>query len=384
MSERATGGTTPPAAGGRLRVAHIIHSLGPGGAESVLVELADVADAAGLDLVVIALSPTPTPIHAEALRARGLPVVEFGFRRWDPRAVPATVRVLRQHGVHLVHTHLKHADLVGAAAGRLLGLPVVSTLHVVEDSPAGRIARWKRRLGLVVRRRSAARTIAVSQAQRDWYRSLSNSDRGLVVLPNGVGDPGLTDAEERIRARAELGLPDGRLLIVSAALMRPEKGHDLLLDAVSLLPGDLAPIVALAGDGPLRPALEARVAADDALRQRVRFLGYRDDVPSLLAAADIVLHTSLADALPTTLIQALAVGVPVVATRVGGIPDIVTPDTGLLARPDPVDLAGALASLIRDDEQRAMMRKAGRIRYLEHFEANRWAARLRALYDTVL
>src|SRR3954454_9164626 len=93
-----------------LRVAHIIHSLGPGGAESVLVELADVAAAAGLELLVIALSPTPRPVHAAALRARGVSVIELNLPRWDPRAVPATIDVLRSFGPDLVHTHLKHAD----------------------------------------------------------------------------------------------------------------------------------------------------------------------------------------------------------------------------------------------------------------------------------
>jgi len=366
-----------------LRVAHIIHSLGPGGAESVLVELADVASSAGLELLVIALSPTPRPVHAASLRARGVPVVELDLARWDPRAVSRTLAVLRRHRIQVVHTHLKHADLVGAVAGRILGLPVVSTLHVVEDSPTGRLGLLKRSLGLVARRRVAARTVAVSTAQRAWYLGLSGTERGLVVLPNGVADPGLPDPETRRRIRAELDVPDGRPLVISAALMRPEKGHDLLLDAVAMLAADAAPVVALAGDGPLRAQLEARVAADPALSGRVRFLGYREDVPTLLGAADLVLHTSLADALPTTLMQALAVGVPVVATDVGGIPDIVTPDTGVLTAPRAADLAAAMTDLLRDAPTRERMGTAGRLRYLDRFEAVGWAARLRCLYGTV-
>jgi glycosyltransferase involved in cell wall biosynthesis len=375
---------TPSSARSRLRVAHLIHSLGPGGAESVLVELADAAEAAALDLTVIALSPTERPVHAESLRARGVPVVELNLARWDPRAFSRAISALRTIGPAVVHTHLKHADLVGAVAGRVLGLPVVSTLHVVEDVPDGLVAKYKRTAGLVVRRRTAARTIALSARQRDWYQSLVGNADGLVVLPNGVADPAPVDAAARARLRAQLGAVDGRPLVVSASLMRPEKGHDLLLDAVSLLPGDVRPVVALAGDGELRPALEARVAANPVLRDRIRFLGYRDDVPALLGAADLVMHTSLADALPTAVMQALAVGSPVVATDVGGIPDIVGDDAGVLTPPEAQPIATALRMLLNDDALRKRMSVAGRERFLARFESGRWAVNLRELYDAVL
>jgi len=367
-----------------LRITHVIHSLGPGGAESVLVELAGVAAGASLELQVIALSAVPKPVHADALRGLGIPVVQLDLPRWDPRAVPRTVSAMRSFRPQLVHTHLKHADLVGAMAGAALRLPVVSTLHVVENAPASAVDRYKRNAGLAVRRRAAARTIALSTRQREWYEQLSGTAGGLVVLPNGVADPGSPDAGARKRLRSELGADDGRPLIASASLMRPEKGHRLLLDAVALLPARLRPVVALAGDGNLRGDLEARVAADPVLRDRIRFLGYRDDVPALLAAADLVMHTSLADALPTTVMQALAVGVPVVATDVGGIPDIVGDAAGLLVPTEPGSVAAAVTRLLEDDELRARMGAVGRARFLDSFEATGWAGRLRALYDTVL
>jgi glycosyltransferase involved in cell wall biosynthesis len=367
-----------------LRVAHIIHCLGRGGAESVLVDLASAAESAGLELVVVALSPAPDPVHARALRAQGVEVVELGLGRWDLRAVPRTVRVLRAHEVALVHTHLKHADLVGAAAARRLRLPQVSTLHVIEDAGLSRMARCKRAAGLAARRWSAARTIALSSRQEDWYRRFSGSAAGVVVLPNGVVDPGSVNAEDGAAVRARIGVPPGAQLVMSVSLMRPEKGHALLLDAVSTLPRDWPGVVALAGDGPLRPALEARVRADPSLRDRVRFLGYRSDVPSLLRAADLVLHTSLEDALPTTLIQALAIGVPVVATDVGGIPDIVGPNAGILVPTRAGEVAEALRVLAADPDLRSALGAGGRTRYEERFEAVGWAHRLRALYDEIL
>ena len=119
-----------------LKVAHIIHSLGPGGAEHVLVDLAGAASSAALDLLVVALSPVPDAVHAHDLRRLGVPVVELGLGRWDLRAVPRTVSLLREHGVEIVHTHLKHADLVGSLAAARLGIPAVSTLHLIESAPA--------------------------------------------------------------------------------------------------------------------------------------------------------------------------------------------------------------------------------------------------------
>jgi glycosyltransferase involved in cell wall biosynthesis len=367
-----------------LRVAHLIHSLGPGGAENVLVELAGAADAGDLEPVFVGLSPHPDPVHARTLAGLGAPVVQLDLDRWDPRAITRAAAVLREHRVQVVHTHLKHADLVGALAGARLGVPVVSTLHVIEDAPATRLARYKRTAGLLGRRRFAARTLAVSHSQMRWYQQLSGTTEGVEVLPNGVADPGVPTAADRARVRTELGVPDDGLLIGSASLMRPEKGHHLLLDAVARLDPDLPVTVALAGDGPLRAELEARVATDPVLRSRVEFLGYRADVPVLLGATDLVLHTSLADALPTTLIHALAVGVPAVATDVGGIPDIVTPETGIVAPTDPAALASAVQKLATDPALRARLGAAGRAVFLERFEARGWVQRLRAVYDRVL
>jgi len=373
-----------PAAGPAptIRVAHIIHSLGAGGAEHVLVELADVAGDAGMELVVIGLSPVDDPVHAGTLRAKGVTVLQLELGRWDPRAIGHVARALRRHRVDVVHTHLKHADLVGSIAARPLGLPVVSTLHLIEDAPQGRVALLKRRLG-VWGRRLATTTIAVSAAQAEWYRQLAGR-ADTVVLPNGVAEPGTLTPEERATVRTELGAGERDVLAVTASLMRPEKGHALLLDAIEQIPADAGIVFALAGDGPLRDELAARVAKTPLLRDRVRLLGYREDVPALLAAADLVVHPSLADALPTTLMHALGVGTPVVATRVGGIADIVAPETGLLAPPEPAALAKAVMELAADPERRREMGAAGRLRFEQRFSSAVWSAGLRTIYEKVL
>jgi glycosyltransferase involved in cell wall biosynthesis len=360
-----------------MRVAHVIHSLQPGGAEAVLVDLARVAPTAGLEVAVVPLVRADDDRHERALRQQGVAV--FGLdltSRWDPRAFGRALSRLRTWQPDVVHTHLKHADLVGAVVARRLHRPMISTLHIVDDQ-GGLLPRAKRHLAASFRVSAAARTVAVSEAQRQWYLdAFPRADpQRVVTIHNGVGDHPQATSQA---ARRALGIPDDDFVVVQVGLLREGKGHHDLLAAVDELRDhdDVPDLhVLVAGDGPLREELE------DAAGPEVHLLGYREDVSSLLRAADIVVQPSWFDALPTTLIQALAAGRPAVATRVGGIPEIVTPDCGVLVRPRaPTELAEAIRRLARDPARRASLGAAARARYEAVFEATRWAARLRALY----
>jgi glycosyltransferase involved in cell wall biosynthesis len=232
----------------------------------------------------------------------------------------------------------------------------------------------------------AARTIAISHLQRERYRRFSGTDRGLVIVPNGIADPvPLRDAErERVRQARGVG-PDG-FLAVNAAPMRRGQGHDLLLDAVALVPSSVRLTVVLVGDGPLRPWLVSRVESDEVLASRVQFEPHDAHDPSreVIGAADVFLHTSSSAALPLPLIRALALGVPSVASHVGGVPEIVTRDTGILVPLDADSVADAMARLAGDATLRARLGKGARGHYLANFEARGWAVRLRGVYDEVL
>jgi glycosyltransferase involved in cell wall biosynthesis len=367
-----------------VRIAHLVPTLHPDGPEIGLVDLAQAAPHAGMDLVVIALASTSDTTQVSALRRLGVPVDELGLAPWDPRAVPRLSRVLRDRGVTLVHTHLPPADVVGAAAALRCRLPVVSTLHRVENHPADRVDRLKRTARILARQRFMSRTIAISQVQREWYRRLSGSDANLVVVPNGVTDPGPADPAARQRRRAALEVGSDGVLALSTAPMRRSHGHELLLDAIELLPDGNPLVVALAGDGPLRPWLESRVSASDELDERVRFVHRHDDPAGLLAASDVMLHTGRYGAAPTALLRAMAAGVPVVATRVGGVPEIVTPGTGILVPLSAGPIADALVTLAADDTRRHRMGAAAQARFHAEFEAVGWARRLSAVYESVL
>ncbi|GAA0940253.1 glycosyltransferase [Pseudonocardia zijingensis] len=367
-----------------MKVAHLVPTLHPNGPEIGLTDLAGAAPDAGLELVVVAIAATSDTTHVSALRRLGVPVVELGLARWDPRTVARTAAQLRAHGVQLLHTHLPPADVVGAAAALRNRIPAVSTLHRIENLPADRGDRLKRTARIVARQRFMARTIAISQVQLEWYRGLSGTGRNLVVVPDGVADPGLPDPALRRARRAALDVADHEVLVVSSAPMRRGEGHELLLDALEALPDALPLAVALAGDGPLRPWLESRVDAIPDLAGRVRFVHRHQDPAGLLAAADIVVHTARSGAAPTALLRAMAAGVPIVATRVGGVPEIVTPPTGVLVPLSAPALVDALVGLTEDTARRERMAAAARARFLAEYDAAGWARRLRHVYDEVL
>ena len=377
-----------------MKVAHLVTSFSadPGSAEGPGDELVDLAAAAprtGVEPVVVVLGSSGDRWDVNRLRRLGVPVVELGLAPWDPRAARQVVRVLREHGAELVHTHLRQADVVGALATRMPGgapLPLVSTLYKIENLPTDPVDRLRRTAKILLRRRLAARTIAISHLQRERYRRFSGTDRGLVIVPNGIADPGPLADADRARVRQAHGVGADGVLAVSAAPMRRGQGHDLLLDAVASVPSSVPLTVVLVGDGPLRPWLVSRVESDAVLAARVQFEPHdpHDTAREIVGAADLYLHTSDSAALPLPLIRALALGVPAIASHVGGVPEIVTRDTGVLVPLGADPIADAIVRLAGDTVLRERLRKGARGHFLANFEARGWAVRLRGVYDEVL
>ena len=371
----------------KLRVCHVIHRLAPGGAEHVLTTLALAAPQAGLELSVLSLMPATGHRYARVLTDLGVDVRSLELRsRWDPRGFSRGLETIRHLRPELLHTHLKHADVIGSFASRRLGLPMVSTLHIMEEvrSPRRRAVRW---LAAQVRMRTADRTIAVSEGVRRWYLRTFHDDPARVVkVHNGVMPPRIDlGPEARDRIRGQLGIPPRAVMATMISLLRPGKGHADLITAASRLPEALDVHIVIVGDGPLRPALEAQARALGLKDRRVHFTGYRTDVGAILACSDVVLQPSLFDALPTALIEGLAAGLPAIATEVGGIVDIVTADLGILIPPaSPGRLAESLIELAGDPERRRRMGQAARRRFEQEFDAVHWAVTLRELYDEVL
>lgn len=366
-----------------MKIGHLVESLDPRGVAAPLVDLAAAGPPAGIELVVVALSPCPDPAVPAALGLAGAASVQLNVAPWDPRGALRVVEAFREHGVELVHTHGARADVAGSAAAARLRVPAVSTLHHIHDQPADRGDRLRRTARTLARKRFMTRTIATSVLQRDWYHRVAGSTAGLSVIPDGAADPGPGTPEEAARLRRELGVDDREVLAVSVAPMRRGQGQDMLLDAVAEIPADEPLTVVLGGDGPLRPWLESRVAADDALSGRVTFRRRADPV-ALLRAADVQLHTTRHDTMPRVLVLGQGTGTPAVATRVGGIPEIVTRDTGALTPVVPSRIADELVRMVRDPQLRARRGTAARARFLARFDAGGWAGQLGAVYRSAL
>ncbi|HEU0130580.1 MAG TPA: glycosyltransferase family 4 protein [Mycobacteriales bacterium] len=259
--------------------------------------------------------------------------------------------LLRDERPDVVHAQDRRAGLVGRVLARVLRLPVVYTLHGAPDGLADlvpgnlRAAPRRRRdrlYYLTAERRLAAlggRVVVASEALRSYAVDHVRVPAGRVdVVPNGVTFEPLPHT--------------GGGGVAWVGLMVPVKRLDVLVAALRSLPGVEA---TFAGDGPSRPAAEGRI----------RMPGFVSDVRPVLAAADVLALPSAAENCPLVVLQAMAAGLPIVASRVGGVPELVADgETGLLVPPgDPVALAAALRSLLGDAGLRARMGAAGRARY---------------------
>ena len=291
-------------------------------------------------------------------------------------------RHLAQAGAQLVHTQLGYADLLGGPAARSLGLPTVATIHA-HAPPAGARERVKARLMTAARNASAARVIAVSESARAACVAAGAAPARVVVVHNGI--VGRAEPGAGRRVRAELGLGPGDLVVAMVSSLRPEKGHDVAIEAVRASLARFPSLrLVVVGDGPLRPWIERAAAA---LGDRVVLAGYRPDVPAVLDAADVLIQPSRADAFPTAVLEAMAASVPVLATDVGGVAEIVRRGvTGALVAdpPSPAAFVAALAPLLDDPALRHRLGAAGRARFDAEFTAARWARRLRDVYAGVL
>lgn len=360
-----------------MRVLHVQKVKGIGGSERHLLSLLPALVAAGDEVRMVVLAPGDRERDfVDALRdAVEVVQVPTGANA-DPRPVAGLVKHIRSYRPDLVHTHLVHADVWGQAAARVAMVRALRTFHDVQPffrrEPVRSAARVAGRL--------ARRTIAISEHVAGFVRALDLAPRDRIrVVPYGIEvRPSMPTAAERGEARSRLGLPARGLVVGMASRLIPGKGHALAIDACERAGITLV----VAGDGPLRGELERRASAN------ARFLGHIVDVGGFMVACDVLVFPTmpvLGEGFGLAALEAMAEGRPVIATRVGALPEVVEDGvTGLIAEPDPDDLAAALSKLAGDRALRERMGRAGRARAAARFGLDRMVERTRAVYAEVL
>jgi len=371
-----------------LRVLHVVSVPGIGGAqayvESVIQRLGQLHYRPA-----VACNAEPTLVARYAPWAEVFPIpIPYGVSPWhDLCFFVRLLRLLRRERFDIVQTSAAKASLYGRLATRLVGVPVV--IFTAHGFPfhdfMHRLLRW----GLITLEKVLSRwctdmVVSVSEADRRYAisKGIVPADR-IVTIQNGIDlDRPIPKHDD---ARRALALdPQAPVVGMVGRLSRQKAPEDFLRVAALVAREFPDAIFLVAGDGPLRDSLE-RLAANLGIANQVRFLGFREDIPLMMAALDVFALSSLWEGLPLTILEAMAASKPVVATAVNGVAEVVQHgSTGLLARPQEVhQLAAHIATLLRDPARARAMGEAGRRHVCEHFSIERMVAQLSDLYQAL-
>ena len=363
-----------------MKALHLHKLTGVSGSEGHLLVLLPALRERGIDARFLGLDVEGSDagrFHAELDRL-GVPhrSVRCGLDA-SPRMLRDIVRAIRSERPDLVHTHLVHADVYGGAAARLLRIPSLSTRHNDDRYLLGPFRYVDRAFA-----RPTRRLIAISDAVRSFLERAGHDPAKLVTIHYGLDELPAAPSDPAPEAA---GVPPGAPLAVAVGRLIAQKDHATLLRAFALVHARLPQAtLAILGSGPLEAEIRA-LAAELGLQGAVVLPG-RTEIRDWLERADVFAHSSRWEGFGIVLLEAMLAGLPVVATRVSAVPEVVVDDeTGLLVEPgDHAGLAAHLEALLIDPERAAALGEAGRKRALREFSVGRMAERTLALYHEVL
>jgi len=359
-----------------MRIGYVIWSLGLGGAEQVVIRLVTECARRGHQVSVLTLNRPG--LFAEGLQKAGIPVVSVGKRGpFDLGVIGRLAKEFRTRKLDVVHTHLWGANFWGRLAARRARIPVVvATEHNVDT--------WKRFHHFLLDRlllSSTTHLIAVSHQVRQFYEARGVGLGRWRVIYNGI-DTDQAPARGRGRAYRALGIGADEPVVGLVGRLVSAKAPAVFLEAVAIVSRTVPALRALiVGDGPLRPEVETQVRRLG-LTQRVQMPGIRQDVPELLAGMDVLAFSSEREGLSMAMLEAMAAGVPVVATRVGGTPELITSGiTGLLVSSGSAhELAEGILDVLQHPARAEALRRAARARVEAQFTLRAMVDQHEALY----
>jgi glycosyltransferase involved in cell wall biosynthesis len=365
----------------------MIDSLGPGGAEQLMPSILKNLKQAGFNIRICALqiragNPIASDLERLGLSVDLVPIANL--RR--PFNLFRILRYLRLHRPQLLHTQLEFADILGSVAAKLLGIPSVSTVHTLDIFPEKKSAWGRMKLRWFLLGIFCDRVIAVSEKTRLHYlQSGGLHPDKVVTLYNGVDISRFknTDTSQTARTKQALHLPLNSRIIITIAVLREPKGIQFMIEALPAILEQFPDVhYLIVGDGKYGTALTDLVTSL-AIKNHVTFAGHRTDIPDLLACCDIFVLPTLKDALPTVLIEALAAERPIVASDVGGVPEIIENGVnGLLVAPgDPSKLAEACLQLLKNNELSRKIVLAGSKTVQQRFNIDSQIRQLSRMYE---
>ena len=361
-------------------VLHLSSTSGVGGAEMVVSRLAAVLDKSRFRSVVCLFRTgwLQEQCDRQGIATHVIPMKGMFDLGWLRKAC----EVVRRERIDLIHAHEFTGNTYGSLIARLVGVPFVATVH-------GRNYYWeqgKRRLAYRVVSRISTMVAVSEDLKRFIARNVGVPEERIKVIYNGQEMLPSIAADEKRRLRTELGIAPADQILGLVGSLYPVKGHHHLLAAVpQVLRVYPQATFLIVGKGDLEDSLREEVTRRG-LEKAVRFLGYREDVPKLLSIMDIFVLPSLSEGLSLALLEAMAAGKPVVATNVGGNPELVRDGvTGFSVPPqDPDALAGGILSLLGDEGRRKIFGENGRKRVQQHFSLQAMADNYQKLYETCL
>ena len=319
-----------------MKILILSTSMGMGGADQQILILARSMRARGHEVRIVALTPLG-PMGLEA-RREGIPTESLELRRrpGDIARIARLVQMIREWRPDILHTHMIHANLLGRAVRPLAPVgALVSTIHSISDGGRLRMAGYR------LTNRLVDRVTIISRLAADRYLKIGAVPAArLEVIPNTVDlERFRPSSEARAAVRSELGVGE-EFVWLAVGRFQPAKDYPTMIAAFARVAGSSTSRLILVGQGPLRGEVET-LLREAAIEDRVRFLGVRRDIPDLMSAADGYVLSSAWEGMPVVLLEAAAVGLPIVATRVGGVPEVVEDRvTGSLVPPGARNLTG--------------------------------------------
>jgi glycosyltransferase involved in cell wall biosynthesis len=371
----------------KYRIAYLIDGLSMGGAERLMVPLLKHLSREHFEPYVCAMQSKDGNPMADEIRALGIPVECLNIKRLrDFDAIPRLRKYLKGIEADLVHTQLEAANILGNISAKLLRLPSVCTIHVMPSLDVKTKTKLHQRVEWFALRHFCDHVISVSEEARQYHMQISGTSPDQIsTIYNGIDLSAfvhMDQARERAAVRAELAIPRDSNVLVTVAVLRPPKGIQFMIRALpSILASHPNTYYLIVGSGSHHSVLVEEVNRAG-VRERVIFAGMRKDVPRMLAASDVFVLPTLTEALPTVLAEAMAARLPIVASKVGGIPEMIANgQNGFLIRPEGLnDLIRECNHLLDHPEKRADMGAEGWKTVNRKFSIERQVEQLKELY----